>query len=185
MPFGINNAPATFQRLVDTIFGELPFVCAYLDDIVIFSNDWEEHLEHIQRVLSCLREAKVKLNLKKCEFARGKIQFLGYVVDKNGIEICPERTKVIINYPEPSSGKDVQRFLGMCVGYQKFIQNFSEICLPLYDLTKKCQNFEWTSRHKRAFNCLKENLANLPRLSHIGSDSVLQLKCDASHNALG
>ncbi|KII73908.1 hypothetical protein RF11_15610 [Thelohanellus kitauei] len=130
-----------FKRLVDTIYEELPFFCAYLDDIVTFSNDRDEHLEHILRVLSCLRQAKVKLNLKKCEIGNGKIQFSA-----------------------PSSAKDVQRFIGTCVGYQKFIKNFSEICLPLYDLTKK---------------------NNVPRLSHIRRYSLFQLKCDALHDAMG
>jgi hypothetical protein len=127
MPFGLTNAPATFQQLINDTLREYldDFVLAYLDDVLIFSKNLEEHVQHVQKVLKKLQEKDLLLKLSKYEFHRHEISFLGYRVSSEGLGPDLRKVSTIQNWPEPSSVKDVQSFLGLLNYYRKFIEGFS------------------------------------------------------------
>jgi hypothetical protein len=138
MPFGLKNAPATFMRLMDNVL--IPFtnsfVLVYLDEILIFSIMWEEHMRHIQQVLSTLRQHKLYANLEKCSFGMNKVQYLGYIVDEHGVHVDPNNIQVIYDWPAPTTLTDLQRFLGLSNFYRWFMLGFSHIAWVLNQVTK-------------------------------------------------
>ena len=136
MPFGLCNAPATFQRLMERCMGDLNLrdCLIYLDDIIIFSSTVEEHLERLEAVFSRLAQHNLKLKASKCEFLRSKCTYLGHVVSKQGIETDPEKTEAIKTWPVPKTVKDVRAFLGFTGYYRKFIKDYAKIARPLNDL---------------------------------------------------
>ena len=146
MPFGLHNSPATFQRLIDRILGAdlEPYCFAYLDDIVICTDSFETHLEVLGKVLDRLFSAGLSLRKDKCHFCRPELKYLGYVVDRNGLHVDPDKVSAILNIPVPSSVTDVRRFVGMASWYRRFIPNFSSVTSPLNALTKKNARFIWS-----------------------------------------
>ncbi|KII60525.1 Retrovirus-related Pol polyprotein from transposon 17.6 [Thelohanellus kitauei] len=171
MSFGLNNAPATFQRIIDQVFQSFDFVCAYLDDVVIFSKDFDEHKRHLE--------------MTKCTFAYGRINFLGYEIDKNDIDVVKQRIEPILNIKRLINVKALRRLLGMWAYYHNLLEIFSEIALLLYEQTKLNENFIWTNEQERSFVKIKEKLASLPELTHLKPDSKIILRCDPSGKALG
>ena len=137
MPFGLCNAPATFQRLMHKVLGELIYSCApvYIDDINIHSKMFEEHLIDIRNVLEKIRKSGMKLRREKCEFAKRELEFLGHIVGQDGIKMDPKKIEIFEKYPKPKTVQDVQAFLGGIGYYRKFIKDFSKIAKPLSDLT--------------------------------------------------
>lgn len=134
MAFGLTNAPSTQQRLVDMLFYGPEFehkVFVYIDDIIIVSPTFEQHISLLVRVLEKLRMANLTISYKKCQFFRNKLKYLGYVVDQNGLQPDPEKVEAIINYPTPTNRKEVRRFIGTASWYRRFIPNFSSIAAPL------------------------------------------------------
>src|SRR6185437_12537875 len=133
MPFGLTNAPATFQRLMDRIFREIvgKFVVVYLDDINIFSSSFDEHIHHLTEVFDHLRFAGLKLNPKKCHFAKKELKFLGYVVNRKGISTDSKKVEVVKNFPMPTNLRQLRGFLGLASYYRRFIRDFSKIASPL------------------------------------------------------
>jgi len=131
--FGLKTAPSIFQRFINKVLGSARgrFAEAYLDDILIYSNSWEEHLQHISYILEQLRKAGVTLNVEKCVFGETQIKYLGFVVTPKGIECDPEKTSALNNFPTPKNAKHVKRFLGLCGWYRHFIDNFSNIAEPV------------------------------------------------------
>ena len=144
MPFGLTNAPACFQRLINTALkGYIDVFCtAYLDDIIIFSEDEEEHVEHVRKVVQRLIQWKLRLKLKKCEFGVQETGFLGHILRPGEIAIEQGKIDSIVNWPTPQSVKDVQSFLGLGNYYRKFIQGYSKIAKPLTDLGRNGQIFK-------------------------------------------
>ena len=136
MPFGLTNAPATFQRLMNRVFKkELgKFICVYLDDILIFSKTLEEHISHVRTALERLRTAKLYGRLHKCEFFRKTVEYLGYIVSSEGVKASEEKIRAIIDWPQPTSVRDVRSFLGLANYYRRFVKNFSKVARPLTDL---------------------------------------------------
>ena len=136
MPFGLCNAPTTFQRLMNTVLdGTLwKFTMDYIDDINIYSTSWEEHLKHVKEVLTRLRKAGLMINPNKCHFGTQELQFLGHIVGINGVKPDPEKIDKVKNYPTPKSISDVRRFMGLTSYYRKFIKDFSTVAKPLFDL---------------------------------------------------
>ena len=136
MPFGLCNAPATFQRLMERCMGDLNLkdCLIYLDDIIIFSSTFEEHLERLEAVFSRLKQHNLKLRADKCEFMKSRVTYLGHLVSENGIETDPEKTEAIRTWPIPKTVKDVRAFLGFTGYYRRFIQNYARIARPLNDL---------------------------------------------------
>ncbi|UYV63377.1 K02A2.6-like [Cordylochernes scorpioides] len=168
MPFGLCNAPATFERMMDNVLMGLKWnIClCYLDDIVVYSDTFEEHLERLSKVLSCLQQAGLTINPDKCLFGSTRIKILGHVVDKDGIQPDSEKVEAIKKFPVPKSVCDIQSYLGLCSYYRRFIKNFSKIAAPLQILLKKDQKFIWTQEQKDSFESLKKALMQKPVLGH-------------------
>ena len=188
MPFGLQGAPATFQRMMDTILrGCNSYAAAYLDDVVIHSNDWEEHLTHIRSILQRLREAGLTVKPRKCQLAMGKCSYLGHIVG-DGI-IQPEKSKLeaVKNYPTPTTKKRVRAFLGLTGYYRKFIPAYANLAVTLTDLTRKSAptRVRWTSEREKAFQSLKEALCSRPILRSPNLDKEFILQTDASNQGVG
>jgi hypothetical protein len=147
MSFVLTNAPATFMRLMDNVLRPFTnsFVVVYLDDILIFNRTWEEHMQHIQRVLSTLRQHKLYANLEKCSFGMNRVQYLGYIVDEHGVHVYPANIQVIRDFPAPTTLTELQSFLGLANVYRQFVLGFSHIAWTLSQVTKGGgrANFVW------------------------------------------
>lgn len=187
--FGLTNAPATQQRLVDLLFREFDLkVFAYLDDIIIISEDFNSHVSLLQRVLDKLRQANLTVNLEKCRFFRSQLKYLGYVVDSFGLRTDQEKVKAILDYPTPSCRKDLKRFLGTATWYRRFVPQFSTIAGPLNKLTSNKKGgppFKWTPEAGAAFHKLKECLVSAPVLSCPDYDKSFEVHTDASNYGVG
>ena len=168
MPFGLCNAPATFQRLMNlTLSGVLWSEClVYLDDIIIFGRTFEEHLSHLLSVLGRLREFGLKAKLSKCNFLQKKVLYLGHIISPEGIVTDPSKTQRIMDWPTPCNFKEVQQFLGLASYYRRFIQKFAEIARPLHRLTERGRDFKWTTECADAFAKLKFCLHSSPILAY-------------------
>ena len=188
MPFGLCNAPATFQHLANDIFRDLldQFVVIYLDDILIFSNSTEEHQQHVRLVLERLRKNKLYIKLEKCEFHRTEIQFLGYIISPQGLHMDPNKIKAIVDWPVPSNVKEVQRFIGFANFYRRFIKNFSTIVTPITQLTRKTKKeFVWSPEAQESFCLLKTRFTTAPVLVHPNPELAFIVEVDASDSAIG
>ncbi|UYV68861.1 hypothetical protein LAZ67_6001298, partial [Cordylochernes scorpioides] len=187
MPFGLCNAPATFERNMENMLGNLRWqIClCYLDDVIIYSSDFSTHLKRIEAVLKCFREANLKLNNKKCQFAFEELEILGHITNQHGIKPAEHNIKAIRDFPRPKKIKEVQSFLGMCSYYRKFIKGFSKIADPLTSLIKKNAPFTWTENQEKAFQTLKVALINPPILGHFDPNAITYIHTDASNIGLG
>ncbi|KAJ5413808.1 gag/polymerase/env polyprotein [Penicillium cosmopolitanum] len=187
MPFGMTNAPATFQRFINTTLAEYldDFATAYVDDILIFSETIEEHVEHVRKVLQRLREAGLQASINKCEFHVQNTKFLGFIVSTDGIAVDPAKVAVIKNWEAPTTVRGVQSFLGFCNFYRRFIERYSHICRPLHQLTRKEVLFKWSPECQAAFDTLKINLASAPILRHYDPEAETKVETDASEGCTG
>lgn len=186
MPFCLSTAPSIFQELANIVLqGCEEFATVYLDDILIFSKNEEEHLRHIQEVFDRLRQHGLKLKLKKCSFFKRETEYLGFIINKNGVKPNPDKVKAIRNLPSPKTVKQIRGFMGMIGFYRRFIPNFSQIAEPLIALTKKYAKFKWTIDCQKAFDFLKESLSVVPLLSYPNPNKPYVLYTDASNTCIG
>lgn len=187
MPFGLCNAPATFQRLMDTVLRDIlwQFVVVYIDDINIGSKTFEEHLVHLEQVFSRLEEAGLKLSPEKCFFFKDEIPFLGHVVSRTGIHTDPEKLKVIKEFPVPRDLTQLRGFIALASYYRKFVKNFSSVVEPLNRLLKKNTPYVWGKDQHDAFERLKTCLTTPPILAYPNFEKPFILYTDASTFALG
>ena len=187
MPFGLCNAPSTFQRLMERVLQGLHWssCLVYLDDIIIYSKTIGEHLTRLAEVFLRLREAKLKIKPSKCHLLRKSIHYLGHVVSRNGVETDPTKIKCIVQWPAPSNTKELKQFLGMCSYYRRFVRSFAKIAAPLHRLSEKGNAWLWTDECQQAFDTLKHQLVSAPILSlpNFSHDFILDI--DASGNGLG
>ena len=187
MPFGVTNAPSTFQRMMNEIFKEEmdKFVLVYLDDILVFSATLEEHIEHIRKTLDKLKKAKLYARLHKCAFFQRQVEYLGYDVSAAGI--CPSSSKVkaVVEWPRPQSVRDVRAFLGLASFYRRFIKQFSLKARPLTDLTREKNEWKWGEAEENAFNVLKQSLVLAPVLRIPNFDLQFVVTTDASLVSVG
>ncbi|GBM04752.1 Retrovirus-related Pol polyprotein from transposon 297, partial [Araneus ventricosus] len=167
MPFGLCNAPATFERAMDNLLRHLKWqMClCYLDDIVVFSQTFPEHLERLCCVLRCIQEAELILNPKKCLFGAKEIKILSHLVSGEGIKPDPDKIKAVQDFPTPKNIQDVKSFLGLCSYYRRFIKDFCHRARPLQVLLKNNSKFMWTALQEEAFGDLKSALISEPILS--------------------
>ena len=167
MPFGLCNAPSTFQRCMELIFRGMQWktLLIYLDDIILYSSNLESHFDKLGEVLSRLIKSGLKLKPSKCEFLKDEVVYLGHVVSKEGIKPNPKVIDSVSNWKTPGSVKDVQRFLGLCNYYRQFVPKFSEIASPLSTLTKQDTRFQWSVECDDSFKFLKNILCKTPVLA--------------------
>jgi hypothetical protein len=186
LPFGLTNGPATYQRYMnDVLFDYLDDFCtAYLDDIMIYSENELEHEEHVHKVLQRLREAGLQADIKKSEFSVKRTKYLGFIISTDGIEADPEKTTAIDQWTPPRTVKGVQSFLGFCNFYRRFIKNYSRIARPLNRLTRKDQPFHFDAMCMQAFKELKKRLVSAPLLAHFDPERPSMLETDASDGAI-
>jgi len=187
MPFGLHSAPATFQRLLDTVLGpELePHVFVYLDDIIVASQTLDDHLCHLKEVFTRLRRARLKINPEKCRFGAKQLRYLGHLITQDGISTDPEKTEAIARIPPPRGVREVRQFLGMLSWYRRFIENFSKRAQPLTRLTSKKTKWQWTTEEENAFAELKNALTTAPVLACPDFTKTFYLQTDASEVGLG
>jgi len=187
MPFGLMNAPGTFQAFANDVLRDYldDFVVLYIDDILIYSDNLEEHTAHVRKVLSKLQDAGLCLKLEKCSFDKDKVEFLGFVIGTDGISMDPAKVAAIRDWPTPSSVSDVQCFLGFSNFYRRFVRKYSHIAAPLTALLKKNTNFAWTASAQAAFTELKLRFTSNPVLRHFQPDRPCVIETDASDKALG
>ncbi|XP_071051474.1 uncharacterized protein [Onthophagus taurus] len=187
MPFGLHNAPATWQRLIDQVIGAdlEPRAFVYLDDIVVVTSTFQEHVETLREVLRRLRVAGLTVSREKCQWVRPELKYLGYVVSSRGLQVDPEKIKSIIELPVPKNVREVRRILGMMSWYRKFVPQFSTYTAPITDLLRKNRKFVWSPECEDSFRVLKEKLISAPILSCPDFDRPFILQTDASGYGIG
>lgn len=188
MPFGLHGAPATFQRLMDRVLqGCEDCSAAYLDDVVVFSHTWEDHLDHLRRVLGAISAAGLTLNLQKCEWAKQETRYLGYQLGRGEVRPQVDKVEAILNSPRPQTKSQVRSFLGLVGWYRRFIPHFSTLAAPLTDLTCKSAGnpVDWNGACESAFQGLKEKLCTFPVLQSPDFRRRFLVQVDASGVGLG
>jgi transposase InsO family protein len=186
LPFGLTNGPATYQRYMnDVLFDYLDDFCtAYLDDILIYSENELEHEAHVKKVLERLRAAGLQADLKKCEFHVKTTKYLGFIIGTEGIEVDPEKVEVIKDWKPPATVKGIQSFLGFCNFYRRFIRDYGIVARPLQQLTKSHTPFIFDNDCQNAFQELKERLVTAPILRHFQENLDTRLETDASDSVV-
>ena len=186
MPFGLTNAPSTFQSFMNNIFKRYlrKFVLVFFDDILIHSNSWEEHLQHVKFVLNILRSHNLFLKREKCQFGQTQIKYLGHLIDVEGVSVNPQKVAAMMEWPKPKTPKALRGFLGLTGYYRKFIRNYGKIVSPLTNMLKK-DSFAWTSASERAFQDLKEAITQAPLLALPNFANAFVVECDASRSRVG
>lgn len=187
MTFGLKNAPATFQRLINTVLvNNLGHDCfVYLDDIIIFGKNLKQHNERLSRVFKSIRHHNLKLQPDKCEFLRKEVTYLGHVISENGVQPNPDKIKAVVERKEPKNTKDIKSFLGLTGYYRRFIPNYANIAKPLTRLLKKDTKFNFDDNCRKSFENLKNILTSQPLLQFPNFNEPFILTTDASNDAIG
>ena len=188
LPFGLSNSPRTFQRLMDIVLSGLQgAICyVYLDDVVIYAKDLDEHEEKFDAIMCRLREANMKLQIDKCEFLKREVVYLGHIITQDGVKPCPDKIKAVKEFPVPKTVRNVQQFLGLANYYRRFIEKFSFIAKPLFDLLRKeNKGINWTKIEQEAFDKLKDALCKAPVLQYPDFNKKFIITTDASGYGVG
>ena len=187
MPFGLCNAPSTFQRLMNQVLCDLvPEIClVYLDDIIIFSSTLEQHIHHLELVFQKLRQAGLKIKPQKCHLLCSSVKYLGFTFSAAGVSPDESKFKTVRDWPIPQSVSDVRSFVGFATYYQRFIPNFAELAVPLNKLSEKYALFQWSKECQEAFDDLKHQLISAPILAYPDPSRQFTLDTDASNVAMG
>lgn len=200
MPFGLCNSPSTFQRLMERIFGDQSFqsLLLFLDDIIIFSTSFEEHLQRLKLVLTRLQNNNLKLKLSKCHFFRTEVKYLGHVVSASGVATDPDKVKAVEEWKQPTTTKELRSFLGFASYYRRFVAGFAKVAAPLHRLIATAEanrnttrtrttalGSQWTPECQQSFQSLKDQLIRAPVLAYADFTKPFVLEIDASHAGLG
>ncbi|KAF8749931.1 hypothetical protein RHS01_09606 [Rhizoctonia solani] len=187
MPFGLTNAPAAFQDMMNEIFRDLldVYVIIYLDDILVFSLNEKDHEGHVREVLKRLQDNNLFCNIEKCHFHVKKIDYLGFIISKFGIEVDQSKVTDAMNWTTPKNVKNIQEFLGFVNFYRRFIPNFGNMAQPLYNLLKKDSTWKWDLAEQQSFDGLKKCLTSAPLLLQPDTTRQFYVECDASNYATG
>ena len=187
MPFGLCNAGACFERLMECVLAGLNWqICLlYLDDVIVFARSFEEHLKRLEQVISKIQESRLKISPGKCSFLQKEVTFLGHVVSGDGISTDPAKITAVKDWPTQKSVQEVRSFLGTCSYYRRFIRQFSDIARPLHKLTEKGENFKWTPECQISMDALKQCLITAPILGYPDTSKPFILDTDASGFGIG
>ncbi len=198
MPFGLCNAPSTFQQLMQRVFGDqqCQSLLLYLDDIVVFSSTFQQHLERLEMVLQRLKHEGLKAKLSKCSFFRQEVSYLGHIILAEGVSTDPSKIEVVANWQPPTTILELWSFLGFASYYRRFVEGFAKLAAPLHRLVaelvgSKAKRPEptlsekWTEEHQRSFDALKSKLTTAPVLAYADFSLLFILEVDASHGGLG
>ncbi|KAD2805797.1 hypothetical protein E3N88_39174 [Mikania micrantha] len=186
MPFGLMNAPATFQAIMNDIFKHLlrSTVVIFFDDILVYSSSWEKHLADLSVVFQVLATNSFSLNPQKCSFGQTTVEYLGHLINGQGVSMDPTKVQAVEDWPVPTNIKGLRGFLGLTGYYRKFIQHYGSIARPLTDLTKK-NSFLWSDQAQEAFQQLKHALITAPVLTLPNFEQPFVIECDASGRGIG
>ncbi len=180
LPFGIASALGIFQRVMESIVRDIPGVVVYLDDILITAETKEEHLERLDEVLSKIRESGLRLKKEKCVFMASSVEYLGHLVDAEGLHPLPEKVRVIQDASDPTNVSELKSFVGLLSYYSRFLPNMSTVLSPLYGLLKRSQCWYWGEGQKKAFSKVKRLiLSSQVLVRHYDPSLKLHLACDA------
>ncbi|GJW61588.1 putative reverse transcriptase domain-containing protein [Tanacetum coccineum] len=187
MPFGLTNAPAAFMDLMNRVCKPYldKFMIVFIDDILIYSKNKKEHKEHLKQILELLKKEELYAKFSKCEFWIPKVQFLGHVIDSEGIHVDPAKIESIKDWTSPKSPTEIRHFLGHAGYYRRFIEGFSKIAKPMTKLTQKKVKFVWGNKQEAAFQLLKQKLCSAPILALPEGSEDFIAYCDASKKGLG
>ena len=185
MLFGMKNAPATFQRMVNKLVRDIDGCEGYIDDVVIYSDNWSDHIRQIECLFQIMREAKLTINLMKSEFGKATVKYLGHIVGQGQVRPLDAKIQTIVKYPIPTSQKELARFLGMAGYYRNFCLNFSEIAAPLTNLLSKKVKFVWTDDCQLAFDKVNLLLQKSPVLKSPDYEKPFKLIIDSSDVGTG
>ncbi|KAK8951621.1 hypothetical protein KSP39_PZI004098 [Platanthera zijinensis] len=186
MPFGLSNAPSTFMRIMTQVLRPYmgKFLVVYFDDILVYSQTWAAHLEHLRLLFGTLRHEKLYVNLKKCAFLADSVHFLGFIISSTGVSVDPEKVNSIRDWPVPKNIHEARSFHGLATFYRRFVQGFSTIMAPFTSCLKKGE-FQWTPAATRAFEEIKERLTTAPVLRLPDFSHPFEVACDASGLGIG
>ncbi len=187
VPFGLTNGPALFQAYINRALGDLLDVCctAYVDDVLIYSQNEEEHRTHVREVVKRLQKAGLQGDIKKSEFSTTEVKYLGYIITTEGVRVDPDKVAAVVDWEEPQDARGVRSFLGFCNFYRRFVRDFGRVAKPLTDLTRKDRTFGMGKAEKEAFEQLKELMTQTPLLAHYDPSRDTILETDASNGVLG
>ena len=187
MPFGLCNAPACFQRLMDLVLSGMQWsqCLVYLDDIIVLGSSFESHIQNLDSVFQRLREAGLRLKPAKCAFFRQEVQYLGHIISREGVATDPEKVRKVAAWPVPKSKRETQQFIGFANYYRRFIKDFAQLARPLHRLTERTAPFTWTQECQESFDRLRECLCSAPILAYPDFQRPFILDTDASDTGLG
>ncbi|KAJ9541670.1 hypothetical protein OSB04_028176 [Centaurea solstitialis] len=187
MPFGLTNALAAFMDLMNRVCRPLldRSVIVFIDDILIYSKTKEDHVEHLREVLEILRKEQLYAKFSKCDFWLQEVQFLGHLVNREGIKVDPAKVEAVMKWETPKSPTEIRSFLGLAGYYRRFIQDFSKVAVPLTKLTRKNVSFVWGEEQQSAFETLRQKLCEAPVLTLPEGVEDMTVYCDASYHGLG
>nr|ABA94837.1 retrotransposon protein, putative, Ty3-gypsy subclass [Oryza sativa Japonica Group] len=187
MSFGLTNAPAFFMNLMNKIFMEYldQFVVVFIDDILIYSKNEEEHAEHLRLIMEKLRNHQLFAKFSKCEFWLDRVAFLGHVISSNGVEVDPSKVEAVLAWNPPKNVSEIRSFLGLAGYYQRFIEGFSKLARPMTELLKKEKKFQWSAACEDSFQEMKKRLTTAPVLTLPDIRKDFEIFCDASRQGLG
>ncbi|GJR16525.1 putative reverse transcriptase domain-containing protein [Tanacetum coccineum] len=187
MPFGLTNAPAVFMDLMNRVCKPYldKFVIVFIDDILIYSKSKQEHEEHLKLILELLKKEQLYAKFSKCEFWIPRVQFLGHVIDSQGIHVDPAKIESIKDWASPKTATEIRQFLGLAGYYRRFIEGFSKIAKPMTKLTQKKVKFDWGDKAETSFQLIKQKLCSAPILALPEGSEDFIVYCDASIKGLG
>jgi hypothetical protein len=186
MPFGLTNAPATFQSCMNHVFNKQlrKHIIVFFDDLLIYRKTWEEHLQHVEQILTIMEGQSLIAKEFKCEFGMTKVLYLGHIIGFKGVQVHQENIQVIVEWPTPKTLTELSGFLGICSYYRRFVKGFSQLCAPLTDLTKKGA-FRWSEEAQATFDRMKKVMSTCLVLALPNFGQPFTLECDASGEGIG
>lgn len=185
MPFGLKGSPITWQRTINLVLSGIQNIMCYVDDIIAYSGSIEEHAKLLEKLLTTLQKHRLKLKVQKSIFFCKEVEYLGHVINEDGVKANPKKVECIKQFPRPRDMVEVQRFLGMCNYYRKYVPNYSKITKPLHVLCKKDIPFVWSQKCEEAFQDLKNRLTKAPILAFPDFTETFYVTTDASEYAVG